>query len=1128
MIQHLRRIKISAFSLAVIMASPSPYIYAGEVVYNVSGKHGENDIDGTDYNTRASSESDGRDGGDAIVNPDKHGQAAGELHLNLSYINSQTGAVVGVTGKKINPGQKIETKVGDQLPLNHDLSLKLLAVGGRGGRGGDGGRGQDGGHGRDGRDASPNSPGTDGTDGGDGGDEGASTSGGNAADGGIINLRVDIHDNDLAMLLEQVNVCGNNGGTPGTGHGPGSGGRGGRGGSSCTWQEQTGTRPVYRTETTYNSKGEAVGSHQVHSHDEPVYTTRYESGGSDGRDGSSGRSSPGYVSRGKDSKPGKSQYIIIDESGVEHKYDGPYNLILQPGYKLTGDLNNNGFYEPGESITISNLTVTNSGYSPSPKYQKMILYVSDNSAWIRSKGIEISVPVVLNPGESYTFSKETLAFYLAELPRLEEGLLSTSDTLKPRARVERVERDFKGFNDSSSTNLKIRYPIEITPLNGLQSIAEGEMTRVLFKVKNVSEQTIGAINGKNRRAFTRLRREGGELEKEAFAILDKNKSAVADNATGFDQALQGLKPGEEMIIDAVIGVREGATPYSEAILYPELHLESILKPDTIRRIQYNPFTLRVAQTFKYNSDSDILLVANHSLDDQVLEALKYTAKMRHLKMDIWDFNYYGFFNLNFKIDEWNTFFSGYRNKTIIVMGNPVSTPIGKQRTQDLLSPNEVIDAARRFGIRIFIIDTQNSSEESIARLVTPTPIENEDITVPYSSTKNYVDELRKDVAIFDEHIDGDVDEFMGVSEIQVQQTRLWGVPKNTDITKAAEKLLLESQAHAPETNLFINYTFNPQKVSGTVFKKWTVGNLKIQRSVDTTRTSVVSVSIAENKIQDPQFVLSEEFQTAFDSGLHLDTKLQMLNSVLLGEFAQNNKIPEQFKSFRGLEPMAFADALMKSILHEIVHEQLGIRPYNFKSQLDKETLWKKLDVLTRVANFPYGQVHLRLDSKEGRLWINFIHDLKTFSKYSVSVGENIYAYTLGLVFGTGKNYQVSEVTNELIERLIHNVYEDSEIDLVKAQLKDMAKATRTSKDKRENILESFTQGALSKVLSTNGSAKVEPSARLRGENDQAALMEEKKQRLTRASDVHAAVAKERNDYLIPAEECLKLLKKTNP
>lgn len=1119
--------------LAVSIAIP-PQAFARDKVYNANGENGVKDDDGYSYrpgNTPDSSGERGADGGDAREKfdergrPMKKGWNAGHFMLTLAVPKGDKDiTITGTRTEPERPNNKI--KVMDTVPLEPSTNIHILARGGRGGDGGDGGRGQDGATGARGSDSfSKHMNGGPGGDGGDGGDEGASTSGGVAGEAGNVTVRVSTYDQDVALALETIDVRGNEGGKKGRGQGVGEGGSGGAGGSGYSWSEEVEEKDVQGNKTTRTV---------WHRTDD----------GPSGDRGSDGNKSRVRVHDGKDSAAGKFIYQVEQEDGkTVIEYDRPYHLTLLPGYTLTGSHNSNGFFEPGEKITIKGLTVINSGGSPTPKYQKVLLYLND-SKWIHSHGIELTLPKVLNPGDSYTFTNEVITFNLNELKRTNPDLLRDTDVVAHDAKVTRINRKFRNFNNNALTTIDVQYPIEISALESLVSLVPGQAAKVQYKIKNISVQTIGKMPGLDARAAHHIfRRTGGTVDANDFVIATDLDDPSVDPSVGIQRALEGLKPGEERIVEIYVGFRDTAVNYKNVIFRPELYLESILNPDTMNQTQVKHFDMRVGQSFEYHKDADVLLIANHNLDKKALDALRATAAIRKLTMDIWDFSLYGFFSFSEKIQDYENMFKAYRGKTLVVLGNEIDAPTSRERVQNLLDPNAIIEAARRYGIKVVVIDTTGDAKATVARMTEPTPIivageGTPDQVRDYTSSNEYLKNLAQGIQKVQDE-DGDIDEFLGIARMQVRKAIWFGFKPTPEYLRArAAETLSITQAFVPETKFFIDYKFNPVKKSTNSWtnlwgtrRVWNVGEMSIIKSVDDARTSVTAIQLQAGKIDDPNFILSEEFQTAFDCVLNYSTKMKLMNSIILGDFAKAEPIalPEDFKNIKIPTPMQMANTLSHAILLDILHEQLIIRPFEYTSNVEKKELWNKLDLLKKLTHYDYSQFKLDPKSEEGQLFVKLIVDIGFFAKRSLTFSDNWFSW---LPFKSKKNIEVSEVTQEMLDRLINTVFDNApktkpeEKDIrafIAEETKNRVKLSKEKGIKRDNLLSFLDPRNLSKAFVRDGQVHTNLDDRVRDEKHQQSLRVQNGTRTQRAEQVRAAVVDQQGRLLLNPAQCAQLM-----
>ena len=819
-----------------------------------------------------------------------------------------------------------------------------------------------------------------------------------------------------------------------------------------------------------------------------------------------------------------------------NRYPSWYRLELEPGYTLTGSHNNNGFYEPGETITLKNLTVTNVGGSPTPEFQPVQLFMNSNDKWIVSNGEELKLPKVLAPGESFTF-KDSISFHLTEKDRTEEGLLRETDIVRPRSRVTRVEREFTQFATGAQTKIKVQYPIEITPLESLASVAPGEAQMVMFRIKNISQQTIGQFNADQslRFAHSVFRRTKGSTGEGDFVISSSKDGGAVSPKEGIERAIEGLKPGAEIIVTTYVGFQEGADLYSEVNIQPELFLQSILDPKNIRLIHYEPYKLRVATAFKYQPDADVLLIANHDLDKAALEALRATAAVKQLKMDIWDFSYYGFFDFSHNVADYGAIFEAYRGKTLMLLGNPVryTTDGRKVRPQTLISPDTVIEAARRYGIKIVVLDTSDNSTETVERLIEPLPLNTKaegtaaDVR-EHVSLKKYLKDLG--TAIHEVQEDqGDAYSFLGVDKVTLKKTPLWPWTEPTEemVKQEGLKSLIGTEAYVPESQAFADYDFDPQLLGKTLlWRHWQLGHLNVRRSVDDSKTTVVAINIPKARFEDPNFIMSDGFQTAFDLSLNFLLKLKLLNSILLGEFGKNmdlNNVPPQLAD-RVRDPLAFARVLVHSLMLDLIHEQMTIRPSEHLSRVPQKELWNKLDYMKKLTEFNYTQLKLDPASPEGELFVDFIVSLRYFN-YAILSGLQKFLYQ-----NSSKSYQISVLTKQMLKRVDSLVFSDipAAEKLIEEKLVAKRKEARDLKVSRAQVVHFLDPDDLRSSSVRDGDVFREPTRRLRSVERQQELQATETTRAAMAGEVKAAIEKDNARLRLGPEDCRQLLESARP
>lgn len=301
--------------------------------------------------------------------------------------------------------------------------------------------------------------------------------------------------------------------------------------------------------------------------------------------------------------------------------------------------------------------------------------------------------------------------------------------------------------------------------------------------------------------------------------------------------------------------------------------------------------------------------------------------------------------------------------------------------------------------------------------------------------------------------------------------------------------------------------------------------MRIRRSVDISRTSVLAIPVSEEKIQDPNFILSDDFQQAFDTSLHIDTKLKLIAEVLKGKFTRTAGVPKEFANVGMRPPLEFAGILMHSVLAEIMQEQMTIRPFEFSSKVPKETLWHKLAILSRVANYDYGQTELNPDTDEGKLWLNFIAQLSYFSTDAVTTTQRWTSRLFGWIWGRSKNVEVTDITNALIDRMIQGVFSDSQMEDVKLRVKDIVQEIRNRNNGQKGIMALQGLNLAKESNYRNGEIQVEDPSRVRSQEDQQGLQSETVARRQRGEGVKQSYSAEKAHLALPPAECEAILQR---
>jgi hypothetical protein len=650
----------------------------------------------------------GQTGGNA--GPASPGQNAGSLKVRVSRSGESLKGVLILDADLLYPSgdKKKENQI---ISYGNSGSIYLYSQGGRGGAGGWGGGGGPGKPGEPGRPATRHIPGGNGGDGGDGGDGGHATSGEKAGDGGVIQVEVDEKDMGLLLLVEPF-VDGGNGGEKGVNGPGGDGGRRGPGGPSAM-----GSETKYRT--AYRSVSDGNGGTTQESYEESYEDPWFMIGGSDGREGRRGQDGYASVQDGKNGQTGKVEYVVAKSDGTKVSASAIFNLTLEK-FEFT-EHDDNGIIEPGETITVNHLTVKNSGGLPTPPSQTTEVFLA-NSNWILSSGERLPLPKSLQPGESYTFEKP-LHFVVKRTEIFTNGpRLMTDDTIRPISVLNDVNRQHPNFR--LEKQFQITFPLEISQISGTRSLAPGESTQLVFKVRNISKSDLGMMSEIKRRILHSIRSEGGNIDISHMTLTNDRGQIIPLSEVGHSQGIDFLQPGLDNTVKVNLKISENAQPFTQQNIQVGLHLQD---PDPanhekISRIQNQGIKLSVAQAFRPSKETGLLLITNANTNMSEVQAWKSLSEKMSVSLDIWDASYYKGLPLLEKKDG-QSLVDLYKGKTIIILDNEWSAFQGEQerglRSLDLLKKKDFIQAAAANGINIYVVGSQTTADTILDKYYYP-------------------------------------------------------------------------------------------------------------------------------------------------------------------------------------------------------------------------------------------------------------------------------------------------------------------------------------------------------------------------------------------------------------------------
>lgn len=618
--------------------------------------------------------------------------------------------LIGTTDPRFNSRADINRT------MNLTASIFIDARGGNGQRGGRGAKGEQGPRGSDGQDATDNWNATPGGNGGPGGRGGNGTPGTNGGDGGIVRIIIPRDQTHLALLVH-ADVSGGAAGAAGQNGEGGEGGAGGRGGGShtyvsgqervChyvpdedsssssgswggssggsyydsgggydTWDDSSLAKPS--TRNFANLAGEigslllgvtAAQAGESCSY-ENVYSTRPSA--RDGYDGPNGYPGNGAVYAGRAGENGRFEFIVVESNGTETRYVQPFNLQLL-SYDIS-DIgpggNNDGIFEPGEQLTISNIRVKNTARMPSPEKADVLLSLQ-SSQWILTDPTDqVSIPA-LRGGQEVVLPNRLVVQVKRNGFNVGSTAWQMTDTLVPVGRVTRVQRTQSGL--SLPKVVTMSFPVEISSIQTVSTVGPGEFASIQWRLTNRSNRRLQGLEGVERALSVALNANGTAVRNLKFALNESNSN------TTFLRTITGLGPNESVIISGDIHFSENAEPYTAVDLQTTLGLQ-LLGERNLSPIMSHQHRIRIAQTYQYTPDASVLLITNNRISQDQYKAWRKLFTDIGIKADIWDLSYYK--GLNLAKDLGNpksgkSLLKNYSGRTIILLNSehPENSPL---------------------------------------------------------------------------------------------------------------------------------------------------------------------------------------------------------------------------------------------------------------------------------------------------------------------------------------------------------------------------------------------------------------------------------------------------------------------
>lgn len=922
---------------------------------DISGHSGQHGKAGLNHHTLPpGSGTHGQPGGSA--GPSERGHDAGSVDLHLHQVGGPKVHLLQVSGTLRIDQDERELEI-HNLAIKTDGYLFIEALGGRGGDGGRGGNGQPGATGSHGRNATRYRNGTNGGSGGNGGHAGDASDGSDGGSGGKVQISLSELELGLLMLVKG-NLTGGSIGFAGQPGHPGIGGKGGQGGRSHSWTET-------QSYTTHDGK-RATRT-----------VRRSNSGGRNGSRGHSGLPSLYRAQDGHQGAAGKLQILVTDSTGKRTTYPSPFDLELTT-FDVAAETN---VIEPDSLISIDQIEVRNSGGMPLPhNYPIRILVETDR--WLHSSGSGLQLRQPLQPDETTVFTTDGIALrvsdYVVEQPRNRPFRLR--HPVSPVAWMEGgIGRPFRQFPNSE--DIEVRFPVEISNVRSLTSLAPGESTILTWAITNTSDETFdqkhlvravkSAIriypnNQQSSNQQTADETTDKDSKQTPLVFFDPTDQEHDLQQTPFQQVVRQFRPGDTHTVRTRVGITANTdvNSYSEFSLAVDLHLQrprSSENSDQYRIVDCRKIQIRVSETYRRDADARFLLIANARTNSNEIQKWTKLADYFGSGIDIWDISYYGFLDLAKKLKHGESLLEQWRGMTIIIPNNYFTTPEGTTSAFAQLCKTQFLHAAADFDINFYIVgDSQTSDSEQLATALIP--VEQTTRQRTFTSPQVFLEEVSRwnQFTSKSQQVVGgdssDVRDFADISlgslhELKITKRTFLFQPKKRALVRKAEALAKKLSREDPLHRWIVIHRYDTGKTdtSWGFFRNRQLGTLELRRTLDSTKGSIVHYKVESIDAIDRDFIESPANKHGVFLALKFEDKVdRFIRLVSERAFPRYN---ENYidRPLDDHEIEQIGNELVDSLLNDIYNEQAIARNAKTWGRSGVETLMPKLNYLAKRA-----------------------------------------------------------------------------------------------------------------------------------------------------------------------------------
>ncbi|GBB89076.1 hypothetical protein RclHR1_15740002 [Rhizophagus clarus] len=433
-------------------------------------------------------------------------------------------------------------------------------------------------------------------------------------------------------------------------------------------------------------------------------------------------------------------YQVKDNSktpALNTKYNRIYQFTLVHYDCIPED--GSGIYEPGSRIVIRRIQVKNTGDMPTPTSYDVEISVnllSSNEIFLlKDNRLKLPKPIMnfeektLNPIKSD--DELSLEFQINKQSKAsQDNPLNITGRVNLRAVMFGINREITSF--TLPQEFIIQYPIQICPDTLIQDKPYKNITRIEWKLNNISQIDFGS-NSKIKRVIKVQVRIENMSPKNSLKFKTNNE---LNDIFEQEISLLGAKQSKDMFCELVRTLENQNSIFISANLSITLYIGTINFPGKEFDIEIRNKYIEVSPNYESSNDSDFLLVSNPKTNKVDIDYWNDLCKGLGLSMSIWDIRREGHFDL-FE----SNIIKDYSGKSIVILNNELNENELNQ-TIDYLDPTQFYQSVNNYNIKFFVIGSK-VADEKVSDLFIPKEIIETKPVAYYERIKCYKEITKK-------------------------------------------------------------------------------------------------------------------------------------------------------------------------------------------------------------------------------------------------------------------------------------------------------------------------------------------------------------------------------------------------